>query len=217
MRIRGWVLACGLALAGCGRSEDSSIPDAMADVVDARGVDSSSPPADGSDDAQVKDSGTDPDALAKDAGLDASDASGTDGAVVDAGAITAAVKVTLLYQNCMPVVSPDPILLQGSLEIVNAGGGSVGPVTATQGEIRDTANNLLTTFQLASPLSVGPVLSGQTGSGSFTKRAGSASPANRCQTLMCSSDVVILLPISGAGLPGGEIARSDKVRVMCVY
>ena len=157
------------------------------------------------------------DAAPIDAGpVDATVDATVDAGPVDAGSVTTSLKITTLAENCMPIVAKDPIRLVGSIDVVNTTPASVGPITATGGEIRDMAGNLRTRFDLLVPISVGPVPSGQTRSATYEKRPGTAVPALQCATLACNTDVVVSLTLSGAGT-AGVTAKSGPVRVTCSF
>lgn len=146
----------------------------------------------------------------------APDAPAVDAAPPDAGAVVASVKITTLFMNCMPVVPKDPISVTGSVEVTNSTPGTIGPVAGSRGEIRSAAGALLTTFDLTTALSIGPLTAGQTASANFTKRPTSAVPAAQCATLTCNSDVTVSVPLTGTGLPP-TTARSAPVRVSCAF
>lgn len=157
-----------------------------------------------------------PDATA-DAPVDAApDAPAVDAAPPDAGAVVASVKITNLFMNCMPVVAKDPIAVAGSVDVTNSTPGTIGPVAGSRGEIRSAAGALLTTFDLTTALSIGPLTAGQTASANFTKRPTSAVPAAQCATLTCNSDVTVSVALTGPGLPP-TTARSGPVRVNCAF
>ncbi len=140
-----------------------------------------------------------------------------DAAPVDAGAVGSTLRISTLSENCMPIVAKDPIRLVGTVDVANNTPATVGPITATTGEIRDLAGNLRTSFDLLAPLSTGTILSGQSVSRAIEKRPASAVPALQCATLACNTEVVVSLRLSGPGVAAGTVVKSAPVRVSCTF
>ena len=191
---------------GCG---SEPIPETTAPTVGPSDAASAPDTATG-DAAPPPDAATPRDSSAPDA------APPVDAAPPDAGAVTASVKITNLFMNCMPIVPKDPISLSGSIDVTNSTPGTVGPIAGSRGEIRSAAGALLTTFDFTAAVSIGPLTAGQTGTGAFVKRPTSAVPAAQCATLPCNSDVTVSVALTGAGLPA-TTARSTPVRVNCAF
>jgi hypothetical protein len=159
-------------------------------------------------------------------------ASGDTGGVVDAksdgagsssggdkfdasGIITRQITITDFFQNCMPVVAADPIILKGTISIANGTSADIGPISFTSGSFLHPATlAVIASFKLK-PVTMNVVQPGGNDTVGIEKQQNSASPANFCQTLTCGSEVVVEVIASGPGIPANDAIRTNPLKLTC--
>lgn len=124
------------------------------------------------------------------------------------------VHVTMLSQNCMPIIASDPMTLTGSVDVTNSGGVAIGPITASDGIIVHEDGTELGRFTIA-PISISAIAPGANGTAMLTKNGMSLTPANGCSTVPCSAPVRVEIPISGPNIPPNTRAISAITIVTC--
>lgn len=132
------------------------------------------------------------------------------------GAVVAEASGAMLFQNCQPLVPPDPARLSLSVRFTNKGGGDVGPIAVTSGEVNDQGGNRLATFDFVKQ-STGVLRPGGSQTLALTKANDTLAPANGCKTLPCGTTVDIVVPFAGPGVPGKSTAVAGKVSVDCAF
>jgi hypothetical protein len=135
--------------------------------------------------------------------------------LVDAGGgmFMATVRLDKLFENCMPIVAPDPLQVMGTLEITNTGAVPIGPVTATQGILTTESLMELGRFGLG-PTQLASVAPGATGSVPIVKTSGTLMPANGCG-MSCGMLVRVRIPIAGPNVPDGSVVSSPLTALQC--
>jgi hypothetical protein len=129
------------------------------------------------------------------------------------------IQVTLgvdeLYQDCLPVVPPDPVSFTGSLLVQNVGSTPVGPLTFSRGHFLDGSLIVLAAFEVDTTVAVvGP---GASATAVVEKRRDSMVPGQGCELLACDSGLVVELPYAGPGVPSGAYVRSSRTDLACGY
>ncbi len=147
-----------------------------------------------------------------DAVVDAVDA-GSDAPAVS---FQAMVHITLQSQNCQPSVPPDPMTLTGTVDVDNFGTLDLGPISASEGIFVRADGVELARFAIA-PITIPAVARGAAGHASFTKTAGSLTPASGCSAVPCGAAIRVEVPITGANIPAGTRAISAITVVGCVF
>jgi len=210
-----------LLAAGCG---DSTAVDAGTGL-DAGAADSGADDA-GTSDAGASDSGTDAgplDAGTGDAGTGDSGTgdAGTGDAGADAGAYdagpfdagpapTVTVRDVAVYANCMPVVSPDPILAFWTTEV---SGASVGTATLTDAKLELTgAGTLSQSLTVDTPTIT---LVGGSGTQMQRKTGADVTPTMACRTF-CRGRVMFSLELT-FDVGGVSIPVVQTGSFGCVY
>ncbi|MCS6911704.1 MAG: hypothetical protein RMK29_18245 [Myxococcales bacterium] len=130
---------------------------------------------------------------------------------------TAFLDLDTLYQDCMPPVRPDPLLIKGRMTVRNVSGSPLGPVGASEGLILHRDGAQLATFRIG-PLNLGTIPPhGAVEGRVFDKEAGTLMPARGCQTIPCNEPVRIEILLTGGNLPSGSRARSAPYNVACAF
>ena len=131
----------------------------------------------------------------------------------DASTLATTITGLRLYEDCMPLVAPDPVNIQGDLHIENATGATMGPITITSGEILD-GSTVIATFAVEKA-NLGTLAPGSASSTGFVKSANSLSSKKGCQTVACSKMFRVALVLSGQGIPAGTRAVSAPSEMAC--
>lgn len=126
----------------------------------------------------------------------------------------AEVSITELgvFQDCMPIVPPDPTGVLFNLDIENTGDGdlSLDVVSATfSDEDGDVA-----TFDTM-PASFGPIPAGETAMTMVNKVPDSSMPAAGCSVLSCNQPYTLTVVLSAG--EGSEVSAQADGTVSCVF
>jgi len=167
-------------------------------------------------DAGAADAGTD--AGSSDAGGDGSDA-GSDAAVpgdggtglADAGTGTSVtLRDVAAYANCMPTVSPDPIIVFWTVDVSDA----VGPMaTVTDAKLTVTGSSIV--MQSLNVDTPSFALSGGSASQMQRKTAAPGTPMDACRTL-CGAGTTYELELT-YDIGGVAYGATDTGSFSCVY
>lgn len=131
------------------------------------------------------------------------------------GSISYAIEATVT-EDCMPIVADDPIAIVGTITIDNEEPMAIGPIMIRSGSVVDTTGKVLTTFVVEPVVSLPSIPYRSTATGKFSKKAGSASPANKCSTLPCGGKVHVVLVVEGPGIaPYRSSAASPLLGLTC--
>jgi|LNFM01.1.fsa_nt_gb hypothetical protein len=172
-------------------SEVDAAPDAASDGSSEASVDATT---DATTDGGV-DSGVDTGA---DSGVDSGSDSGVDAradAVTDGGAVRISIRDFMSFSNCMPIVPPDPVRANWTVDVSGASG-STARITSATLSIRATGSSVVQTL-VVSPTTF-PLVGGA-GSAMIRKESGNPAPTGSCREL-CSGDSTLTLEIDvGAG------------------
>ena len=121
-----------------------------------------------------------------------------------------------LFQNCMPIVSPDPVSVQGNLKITNKSASAVGPITFKNGAFLNAMTLAqIATFKLDTTTPI--IQPGATSQALVEKKAGTMVPAGGCQTLTCGAEFVVELAYTGPGVPAGAVVRAPATKNSCAF
>lgn len=133
---------------------------------------------------------------------------------------TSMTLVTTLTEDCMPVVAPDPLPIDGMLRVTNTGSAPIGPLHVEAGlVVQLLGGETLATFAIA-PIDLPAIAPGATGSAAFTKTAGSLAGGaglSGCDVVACGAAVRIALLLTGPGIPDGARASSEPLTVGCAF
>lgn len=188
------------------------------------------------DTAQDSDSGTDADSGGTSTGMttgdtgnttdgtgDTTDGTGdttsstgatTSGSSGDGGMamVDASMSGLQIFQDCMPIVSPDPVGVSFALDLDNLGTSEVtlDVVSATFSD----AGGDVGTIELT-PSSFGAIEDGETLSMMVSKTANSLMPANGCGVVMCNQQYT--LTVDFVADDGTEISADASAQVDCVF
>jgi hypothetical protein len=180
------------------------------------------PPGDGGDDASVPDAsaGTDGAPTPTDAGRgDALTDAGADGPASpdgSTGELEIAVDVATLFEDCMPIVAPDPVTVQGTLSIKNKGASPAGPLVFAEAAVYDaTGATRVATFKVDTTTQ--PIPAGGKVDTVFEKQVDTLAPKGGCATVACNADYVVELAFSGPGAPPGARARAKPKKMTCAF
>jgi hypothetical protein len=153
------------------------------------------------------------------ADLAAGDLAGRDAIVIvppDGGTLQATLSFTLLNQDCMPVVAPDPVQVSGTITLANNGATPVGPISGSTGAFLSAGGVQLASFQIT-PVNLGSIAPGGTVSSAFDKVVNSLMPAAGCNTIACSSMVRTIIFYDGPGVPPGSFADGGLMPFTCAF
>jgi hypothetical protein len=131
------------------------------------------------------------------------------------GMVTASLSDVMIFENCMPIVAPDPVSISATITITNTGNVPIGPVTVGSGEVVQNMNVLIS--WKAQPVQTGVIQPGQSAMLQIAKTANSAMPAKACATLPCNGGVNLSVPYTGPGVPNGNRAVSGLNFVTCAF
>lgn len=188
--------------AACGGESSTSSSSSGGVGADAA-ADGAPGPGDGGTDAPGPDDG----------GADAPADTGTDGA---AASLEVELTVDTLRQDCMPIVAPDPVIMQGTLKITNKSASPVGPLTFASGKFFGAPPSAaLATF--ATDTTTSTIAPGASTFVLVEKTTGSMSPKGGCQTLACNGSFVVELAFTGAGAPANATVRAAAETMSCTF
>lgn len=183
------------------------------------GSSSEVPPPGSGPDAGSGDAGTTTDSGSADTGGGADGGGSADGGGgFDAatGDLVVEVDVSTIFQNCMPIVAPDPLTVQGSLKIDNNGAAPAGPLVFKDATVYDAAGaTKLATFSVDTTTQV--IAARDKTTSVFEKQSASLAPQSGCAALSCNTEVVVELSFSGPGAPPGAKARAKPKKVNCAF
>ena len=227
-----WILVAALAVAGCGDDTTSGDTSGHGSSAGGPGSTSGTPgttsgtPATGSgsgEDSGSSGQGMDTTEGATDTGATdtgatetgATDTGATDTGATDTGgmaSMNATMSQVQFFQDCMPIVSPDPLGANFTLSLENTG------MVAASADI--VAVNLLDAGMVAvgsfsvTPTALGPVDPGQTSMFAIMKTANSLMPANGCGVATCNGTYTIEVELD----VGGQSVFADASGVVaCVF
>lgn len=173
------------------------------------------------DDAGAAEAGASPDGsptptdgAAGDASADAREGSAAfDGST---GELEVAVDVATLFEDCMPIVAPDPVTIQGTLSIKNKGASPAGPLVFAEAAVYDASGaTRIATFKVDTTTQ--PIPAGAKVDTVFEKQADTLAPKGGCATVACNAEYVIELSFSGPGAPPGAAARAKPKKMTCAF
>ena len=131
------------------------------------------------------------------------------------GDVTGSLGSPTIFESCMPIVAADPITISATLTLTNNGNVPVGPIAIATGS-GEQMQVTLTSFTIQ-PMQTAVLMPGQKAMLQVDKVAGSAMPANHCQTLPCGGGVNLVVPYAGPGVANGSRAVSALTQVSCAF
>lgn len=130
--------------------------------------------------------------------------------------VTATVENVQAWQNCMPIIPPDPLALTADVVFTNVAKADSPPLQLGGGAALDAADKPIATFALA-PVADFVVPGGGTRTVRVMKRMSSLAPANACQTIPCNSTVKWRIEWGPKAAPTVYGAVSKAGAMQCVY
>ncbi len=115
------------------------------------------------------------------------------------------------FQDCMPIVAPDPLNLSVTLEFDNPGEG-IGTADVTAARLSSGGEEVVS-FDVA-PASFGPFDPDDMTTSATMKVDGSASPQNGCDTVECGGDYDLEIVFD---VEGTEVIGTTSVTVQCAF
>ncbi len=147
---------------------------------------------------------------------DATDGSGSDGAGSSSGGQMGTLEPTMtnleIFQNCQPIVDPDPVGASFTLELVNPSM-AVASATVVSAAFMVPGGVQVATIDVA-PAAFGPVGAGDNLMQAVAKVQDSLMPANGCAVLQCNMDYTLVLTLD---VDGTEIVAQDTAPAMCAF
>lgn len=167
------------------------------------------------DDGSSSDGGSSSAGSSDDGSTSSVDSSGSDSSGDDPTGNPVELEVDLTdpqaFQDCMPIVAPDPLNLSVTLEFDNPGEG-IGTADVTSARLLDGDTEVVS-FDVA-PASFGPFDPGDMTTSATMKVDGSAMPQNGCDTVECGGeyDLEIVFDVEGT-----EVIGTTSVTVQCAF
>lgn len=151
------------------------------------------------------DATTTSDATTSDATTDASTTGGM-------GMLDVQMSGLQIFEDCMPIVPPDPVGASFSLELDNIGDVSAS-ATVTAAAFFDAGGMQVATIDVM-PAAFGPIPVGAVDLAMVSKVPGSLMPAAGCEVLACNQSYTLELRLDVDGM---EVLASDMATVDCVF
>ena len=117
-----------------------------------------------------------------------------------------------VYQDCMPIVPPDPVNASFILELVNTGDVPAS-ATVTSALFVDLGGMPVAAIDVV-PAAYGPIPVGGSSMTGVNKVGGSLLPANACETLECGASYTFELTLD---VDGTEVIASESLVMGCVF
>lgn len=117
-----------------------------------------------------------------------------------------------IFQDCMPIVPPDPVGASATLALTNLGDASAS-ATVTSATFLDAGGSQVATLDV-SPGAFGPIPAGGSDMAAVSKVPGSLLPAAGCEVLQCDQSYALELVLD---VDGVEVVASDAAIVGCVF
>jgi hypothetical protein len=152
------------------------------------------------------------DATVADAGT-VREAGGKEGGGGGGGEVLVTINVTNFSENCMPIVSDDPVTVLGSITVQNNRKVSVGPISLSGGAFLDTTGKQVATFDVK-PSTLAAVAPGATGTLSVEKVTPSMSPSEGCGTLKCDAKYMVQVTMTAPSFPSYN-AKTVPIAIAC--
>lgn len=129
------------------------------------------------------------------------------------GVLSGSISNLQMFQDCMPIVSPDPVNATFTLELTNRGD---APATGTvvSAAFVDAGGMAVAVFSVT-PDVLGPLAAGDTAMAVVSKVPDSLDPANGCAVLTCNASYTVSIIVTDAD--GTELSLSDTATVDCVF
>ncbi len=126
--------------------------------------------------------------------------------------LDAAISDLALFQDCMPIVAPDPLGVTFNLALTNTGD---SPATASvvSAVILDGGAAQVGSFEVM-PTDFGPIPAGDSSMDVVTKTADSLMPADGCGVAMCNQTYTVELTLD---VDGAHAVASAMGPVSCVF
>lgn len=128
------------------------------------------------------------------------------------GSLDAVMSNLQIFQDCMPIVPPDPAGASFMLELTNTGD-APATATVTSAVFVDAGGMQAATLDVM-PDAFGPVAAGDSTQIMVSKVVGSLAPANGCETLQCGQSYTLELVLD---VDGVEVIASDTADVGCAF
>jgi hypothetical protein len=206
MRVLPFVLSA-LVVAACSGSTTTIGGDDTLDGSPGGGNDGSSGgTADGStglDSTTGNDGGSNP-------GTDAAPP-GDDGSTP--GQVNVTINVTDLFEDCQPVVQPDPVQMKGTISVQNNMKTAVGPIAMADGAFLDPNKSPVAAFKIR-PVSIPTLDPGQSGQVDIEKLVPTMVPAQGCSTLQCGGKYIVQVTLTAPQLSNYD-ARTVPIPIGC--
>lgn len=118
-----------------------------------------------------------------------------------------------IFQDCMPIVPPDPVGVSFELTVTNTGDAPIGAVSVVSATFVNGMGMDVGTFDVA-PNGFGPIAVGESSGGVMMKIADTLMPPNGCGVVMCNQVYDVELELDVDGTPG---TASSSANVDCVF
>lgn len=121
-----------------------------------------------------------------------------------------------IFQNCQPIVMPDPTRVTLSLGVNNPRPADIGPIHVGGGRVIDAQGKTLLSFTWQPVADF--VVPGQNSVRlALDKTAGSGKPANGCNTLPCNATARVVVDYGPPGVPATRSVTSSETTIFCVF
>jgi hypothetical protein len=130
-----------------------------------------------------------------------------------AGLVIVRFDVTDFFQNCQPVVSPDPVQVKGKISVTNNQQTSVGPIAITDGAFLTANGVAIATFKVE-PVTMSTISPGGSANADIVKLQGSMTPANGCSTLQCGHQYAVQVTLTAPSMPTYN-AKTNAIQINC--
>ncbi len=128
------------------------------------------------------------------------------------GSLEGIMSSLMIFQNCQPIVGPDPANVTFTLELLNPGAVAAS-ATVVDAVFLDAGGGQVGTIDVM-PNAFGPVGPGDNTMQAVTKVPGSLMPANGCGVLLCNNSYTLELTLD---VDGGELVVQDTATADCVF
>lgn len=126
--------------------------------------------------------------------------------------LEATMSALQIFEDCMPIVAPDPVGVMFTLELSNPGDVPASAMVSSA-TFFDAVGAQVATIDVM-PAALGPVAAGDSTQTMVTKVADSLVPALGCGVLLCNQSYTLELALDVDGL---EVIASDTANVDCVF
>lgn len=151
---------------------------------------------------------------ATDGSTGSTSASSTSGSTTEGGmgALELAISSLQVFQDCMPIVAPDPVNATFQLALTNTGDAAAS-ATVSSAAFLDAGGAQAATLEIT-PAAFGPIAPGDSMLTMAGKVPNSLVPANGCETLQCGQSYTLELVLD---VDGVEVIAADAAVVGCVF